>query len=130
MGEEIRMHDEQEAEKLLQQGLDLFGITEEDLTAFQKGDDRKKVIAWYIRKKTSVRVEWITERLKMGVTSNFSRYIRAVDESKEGMLWELKIKMTTAEVNIIYSIRIRMAIMLPLKVYQDRSILNTGIMPN
>ena len=95
MGEEIRMHDEQEAEKLLQQGLDLFGITEEDLTAFQKGDDRKKVIAWYIRKKTSVRVEWITERLKMGVTSNFSRYIRAVDESKEGMLWELKIKMTT-----------------------------------
>ena len=41
-----------------------------------------------------LRVEWITQRLKMGVPSNFSRYIRAVEESKEGLLWELKNKMT------------------------------------
>ena len=40
MGEEIRMHDEQEAEKLIQQGLSLFGITEEDLLTLKKGDDR------------------------------------------------------------------------------------------
>lgn len=93
MGEEIRRHDEREAEKLIQQGLDLFGITEEDLLAFKKGDDHKKVIAWTIRKKTSVRVEWITQRLKMGVPSNFSRYIREVDESKEGPLWMLKSQM-------------------------------------
>lgn len=94
MGEEIRMHDEQEAEKLIQQGLNLFGITEEDLLTLKKGDARKKVIAWAIRKKTSVRVEWITQRLKMGVTSNFSRYIREVDQSKEGSLCHLKSKMT------------------------------------
>lgn len=93
MGEEIRMHDEQEAEKLIQQGLNLFGITEEDLLTLKKGDDRKKVIAWYIRKKTNVRVEWITQRLTMGVTSNFSRYIRAVEGSKEGLLWDLKARM-------------------------------------
>lgn len=94
MGEEIRMHDEQEAEKLVQQGLDLFGITEEDLLTLKKGDDQKKVLAWCIRKKTSVRVEWITQRLKMGVTSNFSRYIRVVEGSKEGPLWDLKNQMT------------------------------------
>jgi hypothetical protein len=94
MGEEIRRHDEREAEKLIQRGLDLFGIAEEDLLMLKKGDDRKKVLAWTIRKKTSVRVEWITQRLKMGVTSNFSRYIRAVEESREGLLWELKNKMT------------------------------------
>ncbi|MDF7802114.1 transposase [Pontiellaceae bacterium B1224] len=94
MGEEMRMHDEQEAEKLVQHGLDLFGLQEEDLKTLKKGDDRKKVIAWYIRKKTSVRVEWITQRLQMGVTSNFSRYIRAVGESKQGPLWKLKSQMT------------------------------------
>lgn len=94
LGEEMRMHDELEAERLFQKGMVCCGITEEELSRLKKGDDRKKVIAWYIRKKTSVRVAWITQRLKMGVTSNFSRYIRAVEETKDGVLWELKCKMT------------------------------------
>jgi putative transposase len=94
MGEEIRRYDELVAERLFQQGLALCGLAEDDLVSLKKGDDRKKVIAWSLRKKTSVRVEWITQRLKMGVTSNFSRYIREVEESKEGLLWELKNRMT------------------------------------
>ncbi|MEA2068627.1 MAG: hypothetical protein U9P12_05450, partial [Verrucomicrobiota bacterium] len=40
------------------------------------------------------RVEWITCRLKMGVTSNFSCYVRAVEQSKDGLLWELKNKIS------------------------------------
>jgi REP element-mobilizing transposase RayT len=94
MGEEIRRHDEREAEKLVQKGLICCGITEEDLSNLKKGDDRKKLIAWYIRKKTSVRVEWIAQRLQMGVPSNFSRYMREVEESKSGVLWKLKVEMT------------------------------------
>lgn len=94
MGEEIRRHDENEAEKLFRHGLICCGITEEQLSDLKKGDDRKKVIAWYIRKKTSVRIEWITRRLKMGVTSNFSCYVRAVDQAEGGPLWELKNKIT------------------------------------
>jgi len=94
MGEEIRRHDENQAERLLQQGLKCFGVPEEELPRLKKGDDRKKVIAWHIRKKTSVRTEWITRRLNMGVTSNFSCHIRAVENSKEGALWELKNKIT------------------------------------
>jgi hypothetical protein len=94
MGEEIRAHDEKEAEKLFQQGLACCGIAEEELSGLKKADDRKKVIAWHIRKKTSVRIEWITRRLKMGVTSNFSCYVRAVEQSKVGRLWELKNKIT------------------------------------
>ena len=94
MGEEIRMHDEREAEKLFKQGLNELGVREDDLLTLKKGDDCKKVIAWCIRKKTGVRVEWIANRLKMGASSNFSRYIREVEQSKEGRLWELKNKMT------------------------------------
>jgi hypothetical protein len=51
MGAGIRMHDEQGAEKLVQQGLNLFGITEEDLLILKKGDEVKKVIAWIVRKR-------------------------------------------------------------------------------
>ena len=58
-------------------------------------DDRKKVIAWYIRKKTGVKVEWITRRLHMGTPSNLARYVRAVEQSKEGFLWEQKGEMTS-----------------------------------
>ncbi len=93
MGEEIRRHDENQAEKLLQQGLKCCGLTEADLSELKKGDDRKKVIAWHIRKKTSVRTGWITTRLKMGVTSNLSCYVRAVEQSTEGLLRELKNKI-------------------------------------
>ena len=79
------MHDEKEAERLFQQGLVCCGLSEAELPELKKGDDRKKVIAWHIRRKTSVRTEWITTRLKMGVTSNFSCYVRAVGNSNEEM---------------------------------------------
>ncbi len=95
MGEEIRAHDEKVAEKLFRQGLVCCGISEDDLSGLKKGDDRKKVIAWHIRKRTSVRVEWITRRLQMGVPSNFSCYVRAVEQSENGPLWELKNKTTS-----------------------------------
>ncbi len=93
MGEAIQQYDEQEAEKLFQQGLAGCGLVESELIDLKKGDGRKKVIAWHIRKKTSVRVGWITQRLKMGVISKFSCSIRAVEESKEGLLWALKNKI-------------------------------------
>jgi REP element-mobilizing transposase RayT len=82
MGEEIRMHDDREAERLFQQGMEICGIREDELADLKKGDARKKVIAWYIRKNTSVRVEWITTRLQMGSTSNFSYNYRSVEHAK------------------------------------------------
>lgn len=94
MGEEIRLHDEAEAEALLQSGLNRLGVVEADLPVLKKGDSRKKVIAWLIRKKTGVNVGWITRRLHMGTTSNFARYIRAVETSKDGDLLRLKTEMT------------------------------------
>jgi len=93
MGEEIRMHDEREAEKLFQHGMVCCGINEEELPDLKKGDARKKVIAWYIRKNTSVRVEWITTRVQMGSTSNFSYNYRSVEDAKDGVLWDLKSKL-------------------------------------
>lgn len=90
MGAEIRKHDEIVADRLLQEGLLCFGLMENDLEGLKKGDDRKKVIAWHIRTKTSVRVEWICRRLQMGVPSNFASHIRSVGRAESGPLWELR----------------------------------------
>jgi REP element-mobilizing transposase RayT len=94
MGEAVRVHDESEAQRLLQYGLGVCGLVEDDFAGLKKSDTRKKAIAWLLRRNTSVRNEWITSRLKMGVASNLARYIREVSESKQGELWELKQAMT------------------------------------
>ncbi|MEA2068019.1 MAG: hypothetical protein U9P12_02350, partial [Verrucomicrobiota bacterium] len=64
-----------------------------DLPALKKGDARKKVVAWVIRNKTSLRNEWIVQHLHMGRASNLSRYVKEVDEATEGRLWELRKMM-------------------------------------
>jgi len=56
----------------------------------KKGEPRKKVIAWAMQKKTSVRNEWIARLVETGCASNLSQTVREVDESEEGVLFELK----------------------------------------
>ncbi|MEN8174098.1 MAG: transposase [Chloroflexota bacterium] len=94
MGSEVRHHDEKEAERLFQFGLDVCDLKNNELAMLKKSDPRKKVIAWFVRRQTSVRVEWISTRLEMGSRSNLAHYIRDVEISKKGNLWELKRKIT------------------------------------
>jgi REP element-mobilizing transposase RayT len=94
LGKEVQLHDEKRAIELFQWGLKACGLKEEELRDLKKSDDRKKTIAWWIRKNTAVRVEWITNRLVMGSRSNFSRYIGMVEDSKKGSFWELNNKMS------------------------------------
>jgi len=94
MGEEIRLHDEIEAETIIQRDLAICGLDEAILSELKKSDDRKKAIAWHLRKKTSVRTEWIARRLKMGSTSNLADYIHAVEQARDGRLWRLRRKIT------------------------------------
>ncbi len=90
VGPDIRLHDEREAEIWVEEGLKKFGLLAEDLKVLRKGDARKKVIAWLVRRKTSVKNEWISNRLYMGNASNLSRYTSDVESSLEGELYELK----------------------------------------
>lgn len=56
----------------------------------KKGDHHKKVIAWLVRKNTSVRNAWIAERLAMGNPSNLPRQVREVEVAEEGELFRLR----------------------------------------
>ena len=92
-GEPVKKHDEREAQRLLDEGLMKLKLNTTDLSELKKGDARKKVVAWMVRRKTSVRNEWIVQHLHMGRASNLSRYVKEVNEATEGKLWELRKMM-------------------------------------
>ncbi len=86
VGDETRQHDMLDAERRVADALEIFGLKDADLAGLKKGDPRKKVIAWLVRKNTSVRNAWIAERLVMGNASNLPRQVREVDVAEEGEL--------------------------------------------
>ncbi|MCF6311713.1 MAG: transposase [Verrucomicrobiales bacterium] len=73
-GDELKGHGEQRAEEIAEKGLRLSGIKEADLVKMAKGDHRKALVALAIKQETGVSLKWITQRLKMGVTTGISRY--------------------------------------------------------
>ena len=93
LGDEARKHDEREAGRLLHVGLELAGVAVGQLPALRKNDSRKKVVAWLIRRNTSIGNQWICENLVMGHVSNLARYVREVEESTDKTIVNL-MKMT------------------------------------
>jgi len=82
-GDEVRLHDEYEAERLFQRGLEILELTEESLLKLRKGADEKALLAWLIRRRCTVSNTWIAERLEMGRADCLSRYPKRIDETKD-----------------------------------------------
>lgn len=82
-GEAVRQHDEADAEELLIKGMLALGLTEEDLAVLPKSEKRKAVLAWGIRKHTTMGSRWISDRLNMGHIANVTNYVRAMDQAKD-----------------------------------------------
>jgi hypothetical protein len=68
-GDEIQAHDEAEAGRLLGVGLKTLGLKEQELDRMAKGAQEKQVLAWWLRNKTVVSREWISQKLEMGDVS-------------------------------------------------------------
>ncbi len=90
VGDETRRHDTLAAQRLFERSLKIVKVKESELARLRKNDFRKKVVAWYIRKNTSVKNEWIAERLSMGCVSNMSRYVSEVEHATEQPLIGLR----------------------------------------
>lgn len=93
-GGAVARHDEQAAEKLLAHGLQSLGLKRGMLATMKKGDARKKAIAWFIRKHTSVKNEWISNALHMGHVAAISRSVGEMEAVKQGLLGDLKTKIS------------------------------------
>jgi hypothetical protein len=73
-GKELRDHGEKRGEAIVKKGLRLTGLKEIDLDVLPKGDARKALIALAVKRETSMPLQWIADRLRMGVTTGMSRY--------------------------------------------------------
>ncbi len=82
-GEEVRQHDEVEAERIVGLGMRALRLTEESLAGQIKGSPEKVALAWLVRKHTCVRNEWIKERLKMGTATTLSQSLRRIESAQK-----------------------------------------------
>lgn len=96
LGEAAAGHDELEAQRLFSFGLEALGLTEDDLPALRKNDPRKKVMAWLIRKNTSVMNDWICSKLVMGRASNLSRNVNDVQHADDPTIIKMRKMMKKA----------------------------------
>ena len=90
MGDEVRTHDEAEAERLFRGGLRVLQLEDRDLEEMDKGAPEKQVLAWRLRKRTLVSCDWISRKLKMGDVSRVTQAIIAVNIDKGVRLGNLK----------------------------------------
>ena len=77
-----RMHDEQEAERIIELGLGIWGLRRGDLQKMPKGKQEKIVIACLIRERTMMTNGWIAKQLYMGDPSRVCRYCSAGRENR------------------------------------------------
>ncbi len=69
-----RSHGEEEAGRLLRQGMEYLGLEETELKAIKRNDVRKVALARLIRTRTSVPNQWIARELSLGHASSITRY--------------------------------------------------------
>jgi putative transposase len=92
-GDERRAHDEVQAEGLLQEGLKALGLGKLDLQTGSKGMPEKQVLAWWLRKNTTVSRKWISEHLKMGDVSRVTGAIKLVNLSGDDSVRKLRNRL-------------------------------------
>ncbi len=86
MGEAKGAHGQAEAERLLALGLRVFGLRGAELSHLPKGMAQKRVLAWWLRERTTVARRWLSEQLRMGDESGVSLGIRLVKEGSDAEL--------------------------------------------
>ena len=93
LGQAKRAHGESEAERMVAQGLVALGLAGQRLAEKPRGMAEKQVLAWWLRQRTTVGRQWVSERLCMGEESGVSKAIRLVKESRDGELNRLKQRL-------------------------------------
>jgi len=83
-----RDHSQAEAERIVQEGLQRFGLSESDLKSSPGSDPRRVAIAGTIHKNTTTLLGWTAKRLQMKSAANVSQQlIRGKTASKLKVGW-------------------------------------------
>jgi hypothetical protein len=74
--EAVREHNEAEAVKLIERGLDGLGVTGEEVELMRKGALEKMALVWLLKKRTVVTNVWISQHLFCGHPANIPGYVK------------------------------------------------------
>jgi len=92
-GEGPILHEEKEARRWLDRGLEIMRLDEGAISGMKKGAPEKAAIAWLIRKRTTAGNRWIAEHLEMGHPGNLANLVRKIEEAKSGPLFKFRRKL-------------------------------------
>jgi putative transposase len=92
-GEAKAAHDEAAAEQELQRAFRALGLNEAALEQFPKGAAEKVVTAWWLRRRTTVSLRWVSGRLGMGHYSRVTQAIRRAECRPGRKIKQIKRKL-------------------------------------
>lgn len=92
-GAQKRHYDEQRAEELLQQALHHMELTEDELLRLPNKRIEKQAMAWLLKSKTTVHVQWIATRLQMGHRTTASRAISQIRRANDRKTKAIRSKL-------------------------------------
>ena len=90
---ERQAHDQEQAERMVQQGMRLLGLRQEDLASTPKGQTEKQVLAWWLQGRTTVTRRWIAENLHMGYETRVNQAVSWVKSSRASDVAEMRKKL-------------------------------------
>ncbi len=96
-GEAPKAHDENQAASILESGLKVLGLTPDKLPLLPKGAAEKRVLAWWLRRQTTVSRRWISERLVMGDESRVTQGVWEVEQTMDPRLADGKQRLQASQ---------------------------------
>src|SRR6266496_3213901 len=78
-GEAKSAHDEAAAERELERAFRVLGLKDQSVAGLRGSDPEKVVMAWWLRRRTTVSLRWVSERLSMG---HYTRVTQAVSRAE------------------------------------------------
>jgi REP element-mobilizing transposase RayT len=96
-GEAKAAHDEAAGERDLKRGLAVFGLSEAAMRELPRSAPEKRVLAWWLRQRTTVSLRWLSARLAMGHFTRVSQAINMVKRHPDRKLERLRRKLIQLE---------------------------------
>ena len=90
-------HDEAAAERELQRALRALGMDEGAVERMPKGAPEKVVLAWWLRRRMTVSLRWVSERLRMGHYTRVTQAIRRAERLPGRKTNQIKRKLERLE---------------------------------
>jgi putative transposase len=92
-GAQKRLFAQEGAEELLRLALPQLGLSEEALLSLPNKQLEKQAIAWLLKSKTTVQVQWIADRMQMGHRTTASRAISKIRKANDRKTKSIRTKL-------------------------------------